>query len=351
MCQDDQVVPVPPYTSRYDGNNPLKIKAADKRSDNYFLIIGDWGHNGFPSHCQLAVAAKMKEYVTEQKMKNKTLLAILTVGDNFYWYGVTPDKWNSVWGSVYGTNDPSSPLYGIPWLGSLGNHDFGDEDPYAFCPDASPLATFEGQNYGCQQFNRDRNPTRPNGTELFWLPDYNYHYEIPEADVEFILIDKNRWYMMEINNWGQHDAWRKCGGKSEVHGFLARIEEESERLLKRRGAEGTASTTVILQHYPEFAHSARQAFLDGLKESGRKSGSSQEWRRSHTLSAYGHEHDQICTGYDDEGKCNMVLTGGGGGCCLADYGGFTAVHLTDDGGFDLDIESPSVRIPRWQCRV
>jgi hypothetical protein len=25
--------------------------------------------------------------------------------------------------------------------------------------------------------------------------------------------------------------------------------------------------------------------------------------------------------------------------------------LTDDGGFEVDIESPSVRIPRWQCRI
>merc|ERR1719321_1212601 len=120
----------------------------------------------------------------------------------------------------------------------MGNHDYGDDDPYAFCPDVYPLATFEGQEYGCQQFNRDRNPSRPNGTELYWMPDYNFHYEIPEADVEFIFVDKNREYVSRmLNTWGFHDARRKCGGQAAAHDFLARVEDEGERLLRRRAKQ------------------------------------------------------------------------------------------------------------------
>jgi hypothetical protein len=346
MCQNDRVVtapPLQPYINSYNGQNPLKIIAAPKRSDNYFLIIGDWGKSGGPGQCQKAVAAKMSEYVEQQRQEGKTPLAILSVGDNFYWAGVAPGSWDLSWGSVYGTNDPQSALFGIPWLATMGNHDFGDTDPYAFCADVNPLTTFDGQAYGCQQFNRDRNPTRPNGTELYWMPDYNFHYAIPEADVEFIFVDTNRDYVNhKIYSIGFHDARERCGGQPVVDEFLGRVRKAGEQLLAQRSAQGTASTTVILQHYPEHADSTRRIFLDGLNESG---------RMSSVLAAYGHVHDQVCTGRDENGNCDKVLTGGGGGCCLGSFGGFTAVHLTDDGGFVTDVESSRVRIPNWQCRI
>lgn len=346
MCQNDQVLAVPPplpFKIRYNSNNPLNIVPAAKRSDNYFLIIGDWGRYGGPGQCQKAVAAKMSKYVRQQKEEGKTLLAILSVGDNFYWAGVQPENWDLQWGSVYGTSDPESALYGIPWLATMGNHDYGDSDPYAFCADVNPLSTFDGKAYGCQQFNLDRNPTRPNGTELYWMPDHNFHYTIPEVDLEFIIVDTNRDYVSHmIHSAGFHGARNKCGGKSVVEDFLGRVQEDGVQLLMQRAEQGTASTTVIIQHYPGHAESTRRIFLDGLNESG---------RTSSVLGAYGHVHDQVCTGRDSNNNCDMVMTGGGGGCCLGNYGGFTAVQLTDDGGFVTDVESSRVRIPKWQCRI
>ncbi|CAE7945115.1 PAP3, partial [Symbiodinium sp. KB8] len=163
-----------PYINNYDGQNPLGIQPNGQRSQNYFLMIGDWGRAGSPGPCQRAVADH--------------LLFIASVGDNFYWSGVTPGAWQASWASLYGPNDPGSPLYQVPWLSVLGNHDLGNDDPYAACADQmqAPLATVNGQRYGCEQFNADKNPNRPGNTKLYWLPDYNYHYEIPEADLEVI---------------------------------------------------------------------------------------------------------------------------------------------------------------------
>jgi hypothetical protein len=338
---EQPTAPPAPYVNLYNGSNPLSIRAAPKRDDNYFLILGDWGKSGGPGSCQWKVANMMKAYVLSQSKAGKTLLAIVTVGDNFYWTGATPASWGSQWLPVYGTNDPTSPLHGIPWLAGLGNHDFGDNDPYAYCPHVKPLATYEGQPYGCQQFNRDRNPMRPAGTAAYWMPDYNFHYEIPEADLEFIFVDTNAAYVSnELYSAGFLASRAKCGGAAEVVNFLSRIRTSGEDLLRQRARQGTAKTTVILQHYPELGNSTRQLFEDAL--SG---------RQTKVIGAYGHAHDQMCMGRDASGNCDMVLTGGGGGCCMANYGGFTAVHLNADGGFTTDVESGGVRLPRGSCQA
>eukprot|EP00928_Gymnodinium_smaydae_P005125 TRINITY_DN11760_c0_g2_i1.p1 TRINITY_DN11760_c0_g2~~TRINITY_DN11760_c0_g2_i1.p1 ORF type:complete len:712 (+),score=109.53 TRINITY_DN11760_c0_g2_i1:128-2137(+) len=332
----------PPYRNYYNGSNPLSIQAAPRRSDNYFLIIGDWGKFNGPGPCQLAIAAKMKEYVARQSALGKKLLLVGTVGDNFYWTGARPEFWHPTWGNVYGTNDPESPLYKVPWLATLGNHDYGDNDPYAFCPHVSPKAEIDGQPYASQQFNADRNPTRPSGTDLYWFPDYNFHYEVPEADLEIILVDKN--YHNVVNNLGPHspgfvESFRKCGGKEVVSSFMKRVGAAGDRLLEERGREGTAKTTVILQHYPEEKEASDGAFRDAMPQG----------RQTKVLQAFGHWHDQFCHHWNEDGTCDMILSGGGGGCCGGHRAGFTAVHLLDDGGFTTDFKSDNVSIPAWEC--
>merc|ERR1712048_391370 len=70
--------------------------------------------------------------------------------------------------------------------------------------------------------------------------------------------------------------------------------------------------------------------------------------RTHVLSAYGHAHDQVCEGNRANG-CDVILTGGGGGWKGGGYFGFTAVHLTDDGGYQTTLETSEVRISQRSC--
>lgn len=108
--------PVEKYKNHYDAANPLQIMTRPLRSNNYFLILGDWGKAGGPGSCQLAVAAHLREYVAWQKSLGKHLLFIASVGDNFYWTGATPEAWLRTWAQPYGANDPNSPTYKVPWL-------------------------------------------------------------------------------------------------------------------------------------------------------------------------------------------------------------------------------------------
>lgn len=337
------------YVNNYDSNNPLAIRALRERSNYYFLVIGDWGHPGGPGPCQSKVADIMKSYIRKQQARGKELLFIASVGDNFYWTGVSPVSWDVQWSHPYGANDPASPLYKIPWLAVLGNHDFGVTDTYAFCPHVQAVHRINGQAYAGKQFNFDRNPGRPRNTEHFWLPDFNYHYTIPEADIEIIAIDTNA-NAVDIlggNVDGHREAFIACGqgdmarGREVVSDFLHDVAKAGQDLLVERARQGTARTVVILQHYPGMC--SRDVFENALPPA----------RRSHVrvLCAYGHDHNQTCHGYDAEGNCETMLSGGGGGCCFpqVDFAGFAAVQLTDGGGFATDMESSDVRLPAGSC--
>jgi acid phosphatase len=83
------------------------------------FVFGDWGRRGVPE--QLAVAAAMKA------MKTSQLSGIVSTGDQFYERGVSAataaqdEQWSSSWHDIY--YNPGSPLSGVPFVGSLGNHD------------------------------------------------------------------------------------------------------------------------------------------------------------------------------------------------------------------------------------
>lgn len=42
-------------------------------------------------------------------------------------------------------------LTDVPWFGAFGNHDYGDGDLFATCPERRPLGRVEGQAYASLQ--------------------------------------------------------------------------------------------------------------------------------------------------------------------------------------------------------
>ena len=69
--------------------------------------------------------------------------------------------------------------------------DYGNTDPFAFCPHVKPFVTVGGQAYASNQLNVDKNPQRPLNTGMYWMPDYNYYYNIPQIGLEVVAIDRN----------------------------------------------------------------------------------------------------------------------------------------------------------------
>eukprot|EP00931_Biecheleriopsis_adriatica_P076229 TRINITY_DN49960_c0_g1_i1.p1 TRINITY_DN49960_c0_g1~~TRINITY_DN49960_c0_g1_i1.p1 ORF type:complete len:436 (-),score=51.70 TRINITY_DN49960_c0_g1_i1:56-1363(-) len=319
--------PPSPPAPRPSPDNPLGITPLPRRSDNFFLIIGDWGKDWGPGECQSRIAQMMKDYVARQQAQGKKCLFVGSVGDNFYAEGLRDDAhWFVQWANVYGINDPNSPLHDIPWLAVLGNHDMGNADPGCAC------------GKGCKQFNGAH---RPAGTEKFWMPDYYYHYFIEGVDLEVLGIDTNAHDVGGLGGDGcSHGAkttcqW--CGGEPGISGFLNMKKEQGEWHLDQRARESQAKTVLIMQHYD-----------GGLGNDYKGRFESGNGNRAKVLSAYGHAHDQQCQGSREHG-CDIILTGGGAGWQGGLYFGFTAVHLTDDGGYQTVLETDEVRIRQDTC--
>lgn len=315
------------------------IKVKGKRSDNYVMILGDWGNPYSKGRgCQRAVAAKMKAYARSQAQKGKNLLAVVSVGDNFYWSGNQPHMWAPAWSNIYGVHDSSSGLKGVPWLSCFGNHDYGNADPYLFCPNSTH-----------QPNQLTNSPSRPGGTELFHA-DYQFYVEIPELSFEMIFVDTNLQWITHahggLSSAGFPDAVRKCGGQGKVKSFLRQNIENGNRLLRERARNSKANTTLIVNHYPnEYSY--------GFRDTEKAFKSALGGRHTNIISAAGHAHKQDCQGGNDP-HCTKLLSGGGGGCCHSVDGdlGFAVVHLTDEpGGFTTDISSRAVRLKPHECKM
>lgn len=320
-------------------------------SDNYYLVIGDWGGCGFGCCCELQkqVADKMLEYVVQRKTANprSTLLFVLSLGDNFYWAGATEAHFNETWFQSY-----ASELTEVPWFNVLGNHDFGNDDNTSGCPSVKPRFvcdesnlhtpacggarpySAERQGYNCNQFNADKGGLGGELRANFQLPDYTYYYTIPELKFELLALDWN-WLAAFPGGLGGNGIGegkgagqmrKHCGSADRLSAEMKGVQEASTELLFKRSAAAEQENVAIISHYPdEFQGGAnfRKMYLDGVPDARKDV--------LNVLNFFGHTHIQECRGYDDDGRCVDFLSGGGGGCCW--HGdvpaGFTAVSFSD----------------------
>lgn len=85
----------------------------------------------------------MRAKRAELEAQGRRLAFVGAVGDNFYWDGLQnaseagAEQW-SRWLWVY------DGLRDVPWLAAFGNHDLGNGDRYATCPERRPLASVNG---------------------------------------------------------------------------------------------------------------------------------------------------------------------------------------------------------------
>jgi hypothetical protein len=269
----------------------------------------------------------MRDYQAKEEAQGKKLLYVLAGGDNFYYTGLNKNnrdyQFAHQWKNIY------TSLTDVPWLGVYGNHDLGSDDPGCAC------------GKGCNQFN---SAGRPAGTENFWIPDYYWHYLIPEIQLEVIGLDTNAADAGGLGgngcNGGAKRTCENCGGLDNIKTFLNKKMNEGEAYMDERARVTTATTVAILQHYPKYTGVSNGLLSRFEKANGNK---------AKVLSAAGHTHDQKCEGSGTDG-CNVILTGGGGGYIdKGAYLGFTVVHLKDDGGYEVVLESSEVRFPKSSC--
>mmetsp|Transcript_30998 Transcript_30998/g.55507 ORF Transcript_30998/g.55507 Transcript_30998/m.55507 type:complete len:495 (-) Transcript_30998:118-1602(-) len=320
------------------------------KSDNYYLVIGDWGAFGGTRNCrrQKEVARLMANYVRERREINEhsTLLFVLSVGDNFYWTGATEQLFKQAWADVY---DPE--ILEVPWFAVMGNHDYGNADPGAGCPNVRPRFvcdednlytsacggdipySFESQAYDGNQLNVGKGGVGGELRKNFHMPDYTYYYSIPELDFELVAVDWN-WAGAFPGGLGGNGLLsggnkmlKHCGSDAILNVSLQAVQDASTTMMLERAWAAKANNIAIISHYPDLFQSnqnLRELYLS-YRPNGRKEDAT-------IFNFYGHTHWQECRTTDGT-QCIDFLTGGGGGCCEKKDtpAGFVVIRFDDDG--------------------
>ena len=304
LCKAPPTPPSPSgYVFNYDKtDNHLGIKV-DKTKDNYFFILGDWGAGTNQTGCnnaQRAVAKKMLEYYNNNK--NKNLLFVLTVGDNFYWTGLEDDSnmFTTEWSEYY------KDLCNYKWLACMGNHDWGDSDPNCVCPSSNPdVKVINGQKYQCNQLNADKGGYRPTTiSENYYLPDFGYHYTIDDLNLEIIVTSQTGDGHSDStggDNNGRFKVEQNCSGNTNMTNKLTAISKAGQQLIEYRATNTPYKNIIIAQHYDDLEEPMSSLFTSINKAAT-------------VISTAGHVHTTTCDKMDGN-LCTHITSGGGGGCC------------------------------------
>ena len=339
-CVDGKCqIPVTDYTLNYNKNdNYLKIIPDPIPDNNYFILLGDWGGTtNTKTIAQKKVAESMKTYYIEQKKAGKKLLFIATLGDNFYWTGQNNKTWETDWINIYGPD-----LVSVPWFSIMGNHDFGNDDPWCICPEnnnnPNEVKKVGGTSYMCNQLDNDKQTDsrqRSSNTKNYVMPDFCYHYTISELNFELIALSCD--YKdspggiggdgTDLNcsghECGAHQTSVNCGGADVMTDKLTKIYNAGQSLLIERAQTSTEKNILITNHYSDECDYLRNKFIDNSSEDSQT-----------VISAGGHIHNTSCTKAQDDDLCLLILSGGGGGCCgddvIENASGFYTVHFYKD---------------------
>jgi len=337
--------PKPSNPTGFSGSAWPEMCLSSKASGHFFGI-GDWGgdepgktwdnpgvvkfHGGFMAgpddHGQYYVARQMKDLASQSETEPDF---VLNAGDNFY-PGGYPDNCGS---SQASNDDPKSVFQstldavyggpgmdGKPWLGVLGNHDYGGIS-MGMGWDQTIFHSWHSENW--------RTPA----------PYWSQRVQYQDFAVQFIFLDSN-WNDAGVDPnhnicqtthcpycWGiDDDADCVSWFSSQWSGGL----QMAEDVLKN----STAEWHILVTHYPSVFNQ------DDVKRLRAQYGID--------LIFAGHDHMQALTQQDDG---TVTVTSGGGGGVTTDNGAIDLAHGDDDAlgfvNFQINRTKLTINMHSW----
>jgi hypothetical protein len=366
-CTSKFVVPPKPKTAVELNGVALQDVCYEGKGPFHVFIIGDWGGMVDPKSKELSAVShlnhrwnqsyqfiypidKTAQFRVRDQMVTKAPESkpdyVLNVGDNFYWGGIEDycaapdisdlysmggttkdkkfhvDQFQKVFEDVY--NDPA--IIDLPWLGTLGNHDWGGWR-FDMGWDQAIGYTWKDKK------GRWIDPA------LYYSVTVHY----PDFSVDYYFLDTNVWDALPYwkkpphNICGPHNPKKascaKGGGPPSVkkcQKWFDDLWDEQKEWLKKITKKSNADWRMVVTHFPPYW---------GIED----------WKKmtkDNEIDVFitGHRHSQKVHVYGDpvekvwpEDKNNHIMTdfvdpaawivSGGGG-------GITSEHVPDNGGED-----------------
>jgi len=262
---------------------------------------------GIDDRAQILVAEAMMKRAQRYRP-----VAILNVGDNFYWGGiakrcgspmdkihpVTKHQFDNVYENVYGGS-----LKGIPWFSVLGNHDWGGREF---------TAGWDQQIAYTWASDRWRMPA------LYWHQKMNF----PDYSIDFLMVDTNAndagppshkpgsnvcsFYNDQLNPGASCASAGGPANSASCAAWFSKLWADQEPWIENLLSQSEADWQVIVTHFPCEKHP-------------------EYWKKLHQsygldLLVTGHKHDQelwkgskTALPASQLGGLTCFVTGGGGG--------------------------------------
>mmetsp|Transcript_103802 Transcript_103802/g.289100 ORF Transcript_103802/g.289100 Transcript_103802/m.289100 type:complete len:487 (+) Transcript_103802:42-1502(+) len=308
------------------------------------FVIGDWGGLGVPPKAAddgKRPRVDAVDDVAQQRVATQMAIRaatskpdyVLNAGDNFYWGGVNssclnPQAWTEQWSTTFETVYRGFGLDGKPWLGVLGNHDYGG---------------WMYSNGWTQTIAKTWQPgSRWMTPAQYWAVKVFY----PSFTVDYLFTDSNVFDAHDPSEDPAHNICSKkhneevncaaCGGPASVSDcprYFQALWDAQQPWLEARLSASTADWQVVVTHFPPTFG------LDVWKALASKHGID--------LFVSGHVHQQRVYGPDDPDNAfassASIVSGGGGGIqssAVVDVGG------NDDsyGFIDLTLDKAEITI-------
>lgn len=323
----------------------------------HVFIIGDWGGMGSPPVPADArgptFGEKHRNFLANVDDKAQLLVAemmrrraptsdpdyILNVGDNFYWAGVLVKCGNPAyavgdptnqWAQVFETIYSGQGLDGKPWLGVLGNHDYGG---YLF-------TSGWDQTIGYTWLDNPPSTRRWMTPAQYWSVAVRYG----DFSVDYFFLDSNLADadmpsgsndLHNICSQQHNDAYSSCGPEGPVSVedcpvWFTKLWDKQMEWFEDLLQKSTTTWQIVVTHFPP------SWFFETWKELSLKYGID--------IIITGHIHSQQLKHLEDGTEQTMVIISGGGGGITSE--GIPDPHGQDDqyGFMDMTLTSNEIMV-------
>ncbi|CAK0864396.1 unnamed protein product [Prorocentrum cordatum] len=289
----------------------LRDVCISREGPYHVFVIGDWGGTGNPPRPaqNRGNLQDPVDYDAQQRVAMQMHLLglevnpdyVLNVGDSFYWGGIDKTcmqtiEWSDQWANVFNNVYAGAGLAGRPWLGVLGNHDYGG---YRYDTGWSQIITMSWVDL------RWRIPAQ------YW----NVRVKYSNFDVDYFFLDSNSHSCADPSVNPKHNICStehngdgmNCsavGGPDSVHScptYFTKLWDEQVDWLKGKLTKSKATPYEV----------ALEDILDMLDTSDGGA-----WWIT------GHLHYQLFWGHNDDANpmkpTSVLISGGGGGITSED---------------------------------